>query len=107
MISIKTAARRPHGVSRGLRRVVTALLFAFLATGAHAQTNRTILGSNDVDRAYIREHYTKYEYKIPMRDGVKLFTTLYEPKDNAQPYPILMTRTPYSVKPYGEDLDPD
>ena len=52
---------------------------------------------------YVRAHYTKYEYAIPMRDGVKLFTSVYVPKDDAQPYPILIDRTPYSVAPYGED----
>ncbi|HKV39454.1 MAG TPA: CocE/NonD family hydrolase [Blastocatellia bacterium] len=52
---------------------------------------------------YVRAHYTKYEYRIPMRDGKKLFTSVYVPKDTSQPYPILMTRTPYSVEPYGED----
>ena len=54
--------------------------------------------------AFIREHYTKYEYRIPMRDGVRLFTTAYIPKDDSTSYPILMTRTPYTVKPYGEDV---
>ena len=53
--------------------------------------------------AYTREHYTKYEYKIPMRDGVKLFANVYVPKDASQRYPILMQRTPYSVAPYGID----
>jgi putative CocE/NonD family hydrolase len=51
---------------------------------------------------YVREHYTKHEYRIPMRDGAKLFTTLYAPKDTTHQYPILMTRTPYSVGPYGK-----
>ena len=52
---------------------------------------------------YTRAHYTKFDYRIPMRDGVKLFTTVYVPKDNSQQYPILMQRTPYSVAPYGID----
>ena len=38
-----------------------------------------------------------------MRDGVKLFTSVYVPKDRSQSYPILMERTPYSVAPYGVD----
>jgi len=54
----------------------------------------------------IREHYTKYEYKIPMRDGVKLFTVAYVPKDATRTYPIMMQRTPYSVQPYGIDNYP-
>jgi putative CocE/NonD family hydrolase len=45
----------------------------------------------------LRETYTKYEYRIPMRDGVKLFTTVYVPKDGARSYPFLMQRTPYSA----------
>jgi len=51
----------------------------------------------------VKAHYTKYEYRIPMRDGVRLFVSVYVPKDTSHPYPFLMTRTPYSVGPYGED----
>ncbi|MBI3787551.1 MAG: X-Pro dipeptidyl-peptidase, partial [Ignavibacteriales bacterium] len=54
--------------------------------------------------AYVRAHYTKSEYQIPMRDGVKLFTAVYVPKDTSQPYPIMLNRTPYSVAPYGPDF---
>src|SRR5919109_1622952 len=52
---------------------------------------------------YVKANYTKYEYRIPMRDGAKLFTSVYSPKDASQKYPIMMTRTPYSVAPYGVD----
>jgi putative CocE/NonD family hydrolase len=52
---------------------------------------------------YTRAHYTKYDYRIPMRDGIKLYTSVYVPKDTSQKYPILMQRTPYSVGPYGID----
>jgi len=51
----------------------------------------------------VRAHYTKYEYRIPMRDGVRLFTSVYVPKDQSRTYPILVDRTPYSVGPYGVD----
>ena len=50
----------------------------------------------------IKNNYTKIERMIPMRDGIKLFTAIYVPKDSSQTYPILMMRTPYSCKPYGE-----
>lgn len=50
---------------------------------------------------YIRSHYAKYEYQIPMRDGVKLFTSVYIPYDKKSSYPIMMQRTPYRVAPYG------
>jgi putative CocE/NonD family hydrolase len=55
----------------------------------------------------IREHYTKYEYRIAMRDGAKLFTVAYVPKDTSRTYPIMLQRTPYSVAPYGIDNYPD
>src|SRR5271170_6807336 len=54
----------------------------------------------------VKAHYTKYEYRIAMRDGVHLFTSVYVPKDASQSYPFLMDRTPYSVAPYGEDQYP-
>ena len=43
----------------------------------------------------VKEHYTKYEYRIPMRDGVHLFTSVYVPKDASHAYPFLINRTPY------------
>jgi uncharacterized protein len=52
---------------------------------------------------YVKANYTKYEYRIPMRDGKKLFTSVYVPKDESRRYPILLMRTPYSVQPYGVD----
>ncbi len=57
----------------------------------------------DADAAWLAEHYTKFERRIPMRDGVKLFTRIYVPKDDSTNYPILLTRTPYALKPYGPD----
>src|SRR6476619_4459814 len=51
----------------------------------------------------VQSAYTKQEVSIPMRDGKKLFTAIYAPKDASQPWPILLTRTPYSVGPYGAD----
>jgi len=53
-----------------------------------------------------RAHYTKWEAKIPMRDGIHLFTAIYSPKDTSKTYPILLTRTPYSIAPYGPDNYP-
>ncbi len=54
----------------------------------------------------IREHYTKYEYRMPMRDGKHLFASVYVPKDQSKTYPFLMQRTPYSAAPYGVDEYP-
>ena len=71
-------------------RSIVACSIIILANGASAQTPFTV-----------RDHYDKFEYKIAMRDGVKLFTSVYVPKDHSQKYPVLMDRTPYSVGPYG------
>lgn len=68
------------------------LLFPFLS---FAQTNTQ-------DSAWIRDNYSKQEVYIPMRDGIKLFTAIYIPKDRTEKHPILVTRTPYSCAPYGE-----
>ena len=75
------------------RRFFSAVLVALLLPcGAFAQ-----------GLEYVKSHYTKSEYRIPMRDGKRLFTAVYAPKDQSQPYPIMMTRTPYSIGPYGVD----
>ena len=55
---------------------------------------------------YVRDNYTKQEVTITMRDSIKLHTTIYSPKDNSKEYPILLLRTPYSCRPYGEDKFP-
>ncbi|MBT0608428.1 CocE/NonD family hydrolase [Aequorivita echinoideorum] len=55
------------------------------------------------DENFVKENYTKTETTITMRDGIKLFTVIYAPKDTSKKYPILFQRTPYSCQPYGED----
>lgn len=74
-------------------RIVVVLLLVLISPAA--------LLAQGLD--YIKANYTKFEYRIPMRDGVRLFTAVYVPKDDAQQYPMLLTRTPYAVKPYGAD----
>jgi len=59
-----------------------------------------------INESYIRLHYQKSEHMIPMRDGVKLLTAVFTPRDTTQTYPLLMKRTPYGVAPYGEDKYP-
>jgi putative CocE/NonD family hydrolase len=77
------------------RTAVGVLLPALLGT---TPLLRSEPAAND-----LRARYTKYEHRIPMRDGARLFTAVYVPKDLARPRPILLTRTPYSVAPYGAD----
>ena len=78
----------------------TALLFLILSAGL---LPRAWAQARPQEEFNVREHYTKYEYRIPMRDGVHLFTSVYVPKDTSVAYPFLVDRTPYSVAPYGED----
>ena len=81
------------------RRKSSLLLLLTLTTALCAQNRPDAPPDFDV-----KEHYTKYEYRIPMRDGVHLFTSVYVPKDASRTYPFLIDRTPYSVGPYGVDL---
>src|SRR5580658_8535967 len=76
------------------------LAWAVLATPAFAQRRREV---DEKRLAEIKAQYTKYEYRIPMRDGKRLFTAVYVPKDDSHKYPIMLNRTPYSVAPYGAD----
>ena len=82
-----------------MRQLTRLALLLLVAASAFAQeaAKKTELAD------FIRANYTKYEYRIPMRDGVRLFTSVYVPKDAtpANSYPILLSRTPYSVAPYG------
>jgi len=77
-------------------RCLTLLVLWLLAGSLSAQTAP--------DTAFVRTNYTKIDQLIPMRDGTKLYTVIYVPKD-ASPtnrYPFLMERTPYSAGPYGD-----
>ena len=62
-----------------------------------------VFGQNE-DSTWIVNNYTKKEMMVPMRDGVKLFTNVYAPKDASEKHPILIVRTPYSCAPYGENV---
>lgn len=78
-----------------MRKLFTGL-FLLLVITCRAQI--------DADSAWIVENFTKNESYIPMRDGVKLFTSLYIPKDSTSTHPIIMIRTPYSCSPYGKEF---
>src|SRR5688572_16439201 len=74
--------------------------FIFLGGANPARSAET---TPDTNAVWLAEHYTKYEHRIPMRDGIRLFTRVYIPKDDTQPWPIVLTRTPYALKPYGSE----
>ncbi|MEQ1746702.1 MAG: CocE/NonD family hydrolase [Saprospiraceae bacterium] len=62
-----------------------------------------LVAQDTTDAVFIRENYTKREVMIPMRDGIRLFTSIYTPKNLSKTYPILLRRTPYSCAPYGTE----
>lgn len=77
-----------------MKNRILLIALSFLSFGTKAQ---------NTDSAWFVNNYSKKEVYIPMRDGVKLFTSFYIPKDNLEKHPFLITRTPYSCAPYGED----
>ncbi|MEO3407200.1 CocE/NonD family hydrolase [Mucilaginibacter sp. CAU 1740] len=79
-----------------MKKINLLLVLVCFCTGAFAQSN------------YVKEHFTKKDVYITMRDGVKLFTSIYTPKDASatNKYPMMMQRTCYSIAPYGEDKYP-
>lgn len=80
-----------HSTARtGLQGLVLVILVTLLPAS-----------SPQKEKALTIDDYDKFEYRIPMRDGVHLFTSVYIPKDHSRTYPILLNRTPYSVRPYG------
>lgn len=91
---------------RPLSILSLSLMLAFGA-GAVLPVSSAHAAADDTDapaaKRSLRERYTKYEYRIPMRDGIKLFTVVYVPKDASRSYPFLMQRTPYGAGVYAQD----
>lgn len=74
--------------------MLAAVVSVTTLVGAGQEAGRT---------ADLRARYAKQEFEIPMRDGVTLFTIVYAPKDTSRAVPMLMTRSPYGIGPYGPD----
>lgn len=77
-----------------MKKTFLIIAFCQLLHFAYARNN---------DSLWVVTNYTKIERQIPMRDGIRLFTSIYMPKNTSEKHPFLMTRTPYSCQPYGED----
>lgn len=77
-----------------MKKILSSLFLLFVCSTLSAQKEAA-------DSAFIRDHFTKREVMIPMRDGIRLFTAIYTPKDRSRTYPMLLNRTPYSCSPYG------
>jgi uncharacterized protein len=86
-------------------RVAALLAALLLAASPRLQARRAQLEAG-AEPARVQDRYAKREVLIPMRDGVRLHTAIYIPRDRRRSYPILLQRTPYGVFPYGERAFP-
>ena len=88
----------------------TGAILAALCAAAplRPQADATPAPRAESDSAFVRAHYTRQQFRIAMRDGVRLFTFVYVPDDASAgtTYPIVMLRTPYSVAPYDDGAMP-
>lgn len=84
-----------HASTQPFVRFISKICF-LLAIGVFSST----ASAQQNPQNFLPENYTKTMVNIPMRDGVKLHTTIYAPRDTSKPYPFLMNRTPYSTQPY-------
>jgi putative CocE/NonD family hydrolase len=80
-------------------RSIYHLILPVLLLPALAQCQR-----NTGEPDFVKNNYDKQEVYIPMRDGVRLYTVIYTPKDKTHPHPFLMERTPYGSGPYGDSI---
>jgi putative CocE/NonD family hydrolase len=89
-----------------IRPALTTLIFLLgLLTSARPAAAKKDAAEAERTR-YVRSYYSKFEHRIPMRDGARLFTAVYQPNDRTKRYPILLLRTPYRAAPYGVDRYP-
>jgi putative CocE/NonD family hydrolase len=95
---IPQRSKPPHNQTCMKKTILTLVVLVLLTS--------QMLIAQEADSVYVKNNYTKIERQITMRDGVKLFTSIYIPKDiaNGKKYPVLLNRTPYTVRPYGENL---
>jgi len=82
-----------------VKRISLVLVLTLFSAGVGLRLAAQVLS----DSAFIRDNYSKFEFNIPMRDGVRLFTSVYIPRDTTAAHPIMLIRTPYSVAPYGPE----
>ncbi len=78
-----------------MRKIITLIILIIISAGLMAQNGK------EVTLEWLKENYTKREVMVPMRDGVRLYTAVYEPVGAIEAKPVMLVRTPYSLKPYG------
>lgn len=86
-----------------LRLAATCVLVSAALGACGGDPAETTGRSLEEHAAWVRANYERSDHMVPMRDGTKLFTIVYAPKDRTRTYPILFFRTPYSIGPYGSD----
>jgi len=82
-------------MKRFFKVTVAIALFVLFQNVAYSQ----------VTEIWLKRYYTKREVNIPMRDGAKLFTAIYEPRNSKGDSPVVMLRTPYGTYPYGNEYN--
>lgn len=87
-----------HKIGKRMKklRILTTIALLLIVANLMAQSRARL-------DSIVRQHYVKREVMIPMRDDVRLYTAIYEPRDSSRRHPVLINRTPYSCAPYGED----
>ena len=88
-----------------MKRVVFLLFVILFAASSSIEARHSPERDFPHSDEYLKEHYTKREVDIKMRDGVRLHTIIYEPVNNTEKHPILMTRTCYNAGPTGETFN--
>lgn len=78
-----------------MRKIFTTIIIIVFSVCLMAQNGK------NVTAGWLKDNYTKREVMIPMRDGARLYTAVYEPVSEAKAKPVMLVRTPYSLKPYG------
>ena len=83
--------------------LLSLLIFPSATLQAKGRRDVAVEQSIDIiDARWLKANYAKAEYMIPMRDGVRLYTAVFAPKDKRTKHPVLFTRTPYGSRPYGK-----
>ena len=81
----RCAHRKLPNICIGGRRTLPALVILCVPRFVRAQIPTTNPASGEATQTYLREFYPKYEYMVPMRDGIQLFTVVYAPSENSRP----------------------
>ncbi len=82
-----------------MKRIYLLITILLTVAVAYAQS-----GEVAINGAWMKKHYSKAEYMIPMHDGVKLYTAVYIPKNKKVESPILLCRSERACEPYGKKM---